>query len=337
MCAEAFLKTIRIVVLDGHTLNPGDNPWDAVAALGDLTVYDRTPPELILERAARADIVLTNKTVLDAGILAELPQLHFVSVLATGHNVVDVAAAGRQGIPVSNVPEYSSLTVAQHTFALILELANRVGLHDAAVQAGEWGACPDFSFWKEPLTELVGLKLGIVGFGRIGQAVARIGRAFGLELLVHTPHPPLGLVDPAVRFVPLDELFITADVVSLHCPLTAANAGFVDRSLLTVMKRTAFFVNTARGGLVNEYDLAAALNCRQIAGAAVDVVSREPIAPDNPLLGARNCLITPHLGWATLAARRRLMAQTAANVAAFLEGAPVNVVNAPFLPPVAGA
>ena len=337
MCAEAFLKTIKIVVLDGYTVNPGDNPWEMVATLGDLTVYDRTPPELILERAGRADILLTNKTVLDARTLAELPLLHFVSVLATGYNVVDVAAAGRQGIPVSNVPEYSSLTVAQHAFALILELTNRVGLHDAAVQAGEWGACVDFSFWKEPLTELVGLTLGIVGFGRIGQAMARIGRAFGMEIVVHAPHPPLVLADPAIRFVPLDELFATADVVTLHCPQTAENAGFVDRELLSVMKRSALFINTARGGLVNEYDLAAALNSRQIAGAAVDVVSREPIVPENPLLGARNCLITPHLAWATLAARRRLMAQTAANVAAFLEGAPINVVNAAFLPPVAGA
>ena len=336
MCAEAFLRSAKIVVLDGHTLNPGDNGWEPVASLGELTVYERTPPELVLERARKADILLTNKTILDAAVLAELTQLHFISVTATGYNVVDVTAAGRQGIPVSNVPEYSTLTVAQHVFALLLELTNRVGLHNDAVQSGEWSRCADFAFWKTPLVELAGQKLGIVGFGRIGQAVARIGWAMGMEILVHTPHPPLS-GDPALRFVPLDELVATADVISLHCPLTDSNAGFVNRSLLTGMKPSTFLINTARGGLVNEPDLAAALRKGTIAGAAVDVVSREPIAPDNPLLGAPNCLITPHLAWASLAARRRLMAQTAANVAAFLAGEPVNVVNAIFLPPVAGA
>lgn len=327
MAGSAVGKNVKIVVLDGFTLNPGDNPWDAVARLGELTVHDRTPRELTLERASGAAILLTNKTLLDAAILAALPELRFVSVLATGFNVVDLAAAGRLGIPVSNVPEYSSATVAQHVFALLLELTNRVGLHDAAVKDGEWSRCPDFSFCEGPLVELAGLTLGLVGFGRIGRCVARIASAFGMRVIAHTPHPPRAADEPLVDFVPLAELFATADVVSLHCPQTAENTGFVDGVLLAGMKPSALLINTARGGLVNEHDLAEALNRGKLAGAALDVVSCEPILADNPLLSARNCLITPHLAWAALAARKRLMSQTAANIAAFLDGNPVNVVN----------
>jgi glycerate dehydrogenase len=321
----------KIVVLDGYTLNPGDNPWDAVSALGDLTVYDRTPPDLVLERAGEADILLTNKTVLDEALLAKLPRLRLIAVLATGYNVVDVEAAGRRGILVCNVPEYSTLTVAQHTFALILELTNRVGQHDAAVKSSEWSSCVDFSFCKAPLVELVGKTMGIVGFGRIGQAVTSIAQAFGMEVIVHTPHPPQWADAPRVRFVGLEELFVTADVVTLHCPQTPENTLFVNAALLARMKPSAFLINTGRGALINEPDLATALNDGKLAGAAVDVVSREPILADNPLLGARNCLITPHIAWAALAARRRLMAQSAANVAAFLAGAPQNMVNSQFM------
>ena len=321
----------KIVVLDGYTINPGDNPWTALGALGELTVYDRTPPEQVLERAKGADILVTNKAVLDDLLLSALPRLRFIAVLATGYNVVDVTAAGRCGIPVSNVPEYSSLTVAQHTFALLLELTNRVGQHDTAVKNGEWSACEDFSFCKGPLVELVGKTMGIVGFGRIGRAVTSIAQAFGMEVIVHTPHPPQWSDAPRVRFTGVEELYAISDVVSLHCPQTAENTGFVDAALLSGMKPSAFLLNTGRGALINEQDLATALRNGQLAGAALDVVSREPIPADNPLLDAPNCIITPHIAWAALAARRRLMAQTAANVAAFLAGKPVNVVNSAFL------
>lgn len=321
----------KIVVLDGYTINPGDNPWDALETLGELTVYNRTAPELVLERAAGADILLTNKAVLDDALLAALPDLRYISVLATGYNVVDVAAAGRRGIPVSNVPEYSSLAVAQHTFALLLELTNRVGLHDAAVKLGEWSACEDFSFCKAPLVELAGKTMGIVGFGRIGRAVAKIAQAFGMEVMAHTPHPPREPDVPGVRFTGVDELFSTADIVSLHCPQTPENTGFVNAALLARMKTSAFLLNTGRGALINEQDLAIALRGNHLAGAALDVVSREPIPADNPLLTAPNCIITPHIAWAALAARRRLIAQTTANVAAFLNGKAVNVVNSACL------
>ncbi len=322
---------MKIVVLDGHTLNPGDNPWDEVAALGELTVYDRTPAELIVERARGAEIVLANKTPLTAATLEQLPQLRFVAELATGYDNIDVAAAGRCGIPVANVPEYSTPSVAQHTVALLLELCNRVGEHAAAVKNGEWCCSTDFSFWHAGLVELAGLKLGIVGLGRIGGQVGVVARDLGMEVLAYNRthrDAPAGL---PVTWVEPPELFAAADVVTLHCPLTAENRGFVDRSLLGTMKRSAFLINTARGALVNEGDLASALNEGVIAGAALDVVSREPIAPDNPLLAARNCLITPHLAWASLAARRRLMATVAGNIRAFLAGSPVNLVNGDLL------
>jgi len=322
---------MRIVVLDGHTLNPGDNPWDEVAALGDLAVFDRTPVERVVERGGDADIILTNKTPLAAATLAQLPRLRLIAEMATGHDNIDAAAAGRLGIPVVNVPEYSSVSVAQHAMALLLELTNRVGEHAAAVREGEWSRAPDFSFWRHELVGLAGLRLGIVGLGRIGGRLAAIAHAFGMEILACNPlhrQAPEGI---PVTWLELPELFAGADAVSLHCPLTPDNRGFVDRGLLGTMKRSAFLVNTARGALVNEADLAAALNDGIIAGAALDVVSREPISPDNPLLAARNCLITPHLAWASLAARRRLMAATAGNIRAFLSGEPVNVVNGGYL------
>ncbi len=318
---------MRIVVLDGYTLNPGDQSWKPIEDLGDLTVYDRTPPREVVPRAADAEIVLTNKTAITAELLNELPRLRFVSVLATGYNVVDVPAAQRRDVVVSNVPVYATDAVAQFVFAMLLELCHRVGVHDAAVRSGEWAAQPDFSFWKTPLIELAGKRMGIVGFGRIGRRVGELAHAFGMEVLavdVAQSDPP-GYQPFAWRNV--EELFAEADVVSLHCPQTPDNAGFVNAELLGRMRSGAFLINTARGGLIVERDLADALDEGQIAGAGLDVVSTEPVRPENPLPGAKNCIITPHIAWATLAARKRLMQTTAGNIAAFMKGSPVNVVS----------
>lgn len=322
---------MRIVVLDGHTINPGDNPWDAIAALGDLAVYERSAETDIVARAGGAEIVLTNKTPLSGDTLDKLPTLRFIGELATGYDNVDVVAAGRRGIPVANIPEYGSDSVAQHTIALLLELCNRVGEHGQAVARGEWSRSTDFSFWRGSLLELAGRRLGIVGYGRIGRRVAEIAHALGMEILAHNPHHRDAAGSLPVRWLEVAELFATADVVSLHCPVTAENHRFVNRALLQTMKQDALFINTARGALVDETDLAWALNSGMIAGAGLDVLAREPALPHNPLLGARNCLITPHIAWASLAARRRLMASAAQNIAAFLRGEWLNVVNAAHL------
>jgi glycerate dehydrogenase len=318
---------MKIVVLDGYTLNPGDNSWDDIARLGELQVYDRTADADIVSRAAGADIVLTNKTPLSRTTLEQLPNLRFIGVLATGYNVVEIEAALQRGIPVANVPEYGTDSVAQHTFALLLELCHRVGRHDAAVQAGEWTRSQDFCFWDSPPIELAGLTMGIIGFGRIGQRVGTLAHAFGMSVVATVgtrrstpPYEPFAWLETT-------ELFSTADVVTLHCPLTADNEGFVNESVLSRMKPSAFLLNTARGPLVDEHALATALNDNRIAGAAVDVVASEPIRADNPLLTARNCLITPHMAWGSLAARRRLMTATVKNVEAFLRGQPTHVVN----------
>jgi glycerate dehydrogenase len=318
---------MKVVVLDGYTLNPGDNPWDELARLGELTVFDRTPPDQIVARAADAQVVLTNKTLLAATTLAQLPRLRFIAVLATGYNVVDGAAARVRGIPVSNVPEYGTQSVAQHVFALLLELCHHVGLHDSAVKAGEWTRSVDFCFWKTPPIELSGQTMGIVGLGRIGRRVGTLAHAFGMNVLAAggTRRDDPGYRPFAWSTIP--ELFAAADVISLHCPLTVDNAGFVNRDILRHVKPSAFFINVARGGLVDEAALAEALNAGHLAGAAVDVVSHEPMRADNPLLRARNCIITPHIAWASLAARRRLMAATVKNVVAFIAGRPINVVN----------
>lgn len=320
---------MRIVVLDGYALNPSDLSWDAVAALADeFVVHDRTPADRIVERAAGADVLLTNKTPLSRETLAQLPDLRFIGVLATGHNVVDSAAARERGVPVANVPEYGTDTVAQFVFALILELCNRVGEHSRAVLAdGAWTRNADWCMALGPLVELRGRTLAIVGFGRIGRRVGAIARAFGMEVVaVGSGRGPLRADYPFAE-LPLAEAFARADVVTLHCPQTPETTGMVNRALLETMKPTAFLVNTARGGLVVEADLARALNDGTIAGAAVDVVSREPIAADNPLLRARNIVVTPHIAWATLEARRRLMATVAENIAAWKAGTPQNVVN----------
>jgi len=318
---------VNIVVLDGYTLNPGDNPWDDVARLGALQVYDRTRPDEVVQRARNARIALINKTVLDADAIGALPDLRFIAVLATGYNVVDVVAARRRGIPVSNVPEYGTTAVAQHTLALLLELCHRVGDHARAVAAGEWAASPDFSFWLAPPVELTGLTIGLVGFGRIGRRVAALAHACGMRVIAHTAHPHDAPSYAGFAWRSIAELFADADVVSLHCPLTADNARFVNAALLARMKPSAVLLNTARGGLIDEAALAAALAAGRLAGAAVDVLSSEPPRPDNPLLGTRNCILTPHMAWASRAARRELMAATVRNIEAFLAGAPINVVN----------
>jgi glycerate dehydrogenase len=317
----------RIVVLDGYTLNPGDNPWDDLGELGELEVHPRSHPDEVVARARGAEIAVINKVQLREGELAALPDLRFIAITATGYNVVDLAAARARRVLVANVPEYGTESVAQHTIALLLELASAVGEHAGAVVAGEWSASPDFCFWRRPLLELSGRTLGIVGFGRIGRRVGELAHAFGMRVIATRR----GAASPPdyrpFEWRTVQELFAEADVVSLHCPLTDENERFVDHDLLHAMKRSALLLNTARGALIDERALAAALHDGVIAGAALDVVSREPIRPDNPLIGARNCIVTPHVAWATLAARRRLMQATVANVRAFLAGAPINLVG----------
>ncbi|KMM17332.1 D-2-hydroxyacid dehydrogenase [Synechococcus sp. GFB01] len=310
----------RLVVLDGYTTNPGDLSWEPLEALGELTVHARTPPEQVAERIAGAAVVLTNKTRLDASALASAPRLRGIAVLATGHDVVDGAAARRLGIPVCNVPEYGTASVAQAVFALLLELANHTGGLAAAVRQGRWSACPDFCFWDEPLLELAGLRFGVIGHGRIGAAVAGIARAFGMEVLSQRRTPQPGDVD-------LDTLLAASDVVSLHCPLTPLTEGLINADRLARMKPGALLINTGRGALVEEAALAGALARGHLGGAGLDVLSVEPPAADHPLLAAPRCLITPHVAWASRAARGRLIAATAANVATLLAGSPINVVN----------
>ncbi|RYZ01546.1 MAG: D-2-hydroxyacid dehydrogenase [Myxococcales bacterium] len=315
----------RLVVLDSYTLDPGDNPWTELEALGSLQTYARSEPSEVLERAREAEIVLTNKTPLDAETLRAIPRLRGVCVLATGVNVVDVKAATALGIPVCNVPAYSTASTAQHTLALLLELTNRVGQHDRAVHDGAWVSCPDFSFTLAPLTELEGLTLGVVGFGAIGRRVAEVALALGMQ--VRAAGAPKA-TDPAwlVRS-DLDALFAESDVLSLHCPLTDQTRGMVDARQLARMKPSALLVNAGRGALVDEAALADALARGVIAGAALDVLSEEPPRADHPLLTAPRCVLTPHNAWSTLAARRRAMQIAAANVRGILSGAPQNVVN----------
>ena len=314
---------MKIVVLDGHTLNPGDLGWEGLEALGECTVYERTPPGEVVARSRGAEIVLTNKTVIDRRVMEALPELRYVGVLATGYDVVDVRAAGEKGIVVTNVPSYGTESVAQATFALLLELVSHVGLHAASVREGKWSRAEDFCYWEEPITELAGLTMGIVGYGAIGRAVARIARAFLMNVIVHT-EPPQD--EPDTVFVGLDRLFAESDVVTLHCPMTPATRGLVGAGRLALMKPTAFLLNTARGPLVDEEALATALNEGRIAGAGLDVLQAEP-PPEGPLLAARNCLITPHVAWAARASRERLMRSAVGNVEAFLAGRATNVVS----------
>jgi glycerate dehydrogenase len=316
---------VNLVVLDGYTANPGDLDWDAFAALGSLTVHDRTPAAQIVAQARDAEIVLTNKAPLDAATIDALPKLRYIGVLATGHNIVDAAAARARGIPVCNVPEYGTANVAQAVFALILELTNRTGHHADTVRAGRWATSIDWCYWDFPLIELSGRTLGIVGYGRIGAAVARIGAAFGMKVLAHRRSGiPAG--EPA-QSADLDTIFRESDVLTLHCPLTPETKHLINAERLAQMKPGAFLINTARGPLIDEPALAAALNAGQIAGAGLDVLSVEPPPSDNPLLTAKNCLITPHIAWATREARARLLAVAAENIRAWQSGSPRNVVN----------
>lgn len=316
----------RIVVLDGYTLNPGDLSWDAFSALAPIDVHERTPAASIVERASGADFVLTNKTPLNADTLRALPDLQYVGVLATGYNVVDVKEAQARGVVVCNIPTYGTASVAQHVFALVLELTNRAHTHASAVRAGGWTASQDWCFTLTPLIELANKTLGIVGFGRIGRQVAAIGHAMGMRVLafdsVRTNPPDF----PGFQFVELAELLRQADVVSLHCPLFPDTQGLINASSLQQMKPSAFLINTSRGPLVVEQDLANALNDGRIAGAGLDVLSVEP-PRDNPLLTAQNCIVTPHIAWATREARARLMQLAVDNLVAFMSGRPQNVVN----------
>jgi len=317
---------MNIVVLDGHTLNPGDLNWDDLKALGPCAIYERSTPAELLKRAADAQLLVTNKAPLGREHIQALPNLRYIGVTATGYNIIDVAAARERGITVTNVPAYGTRSVAQHTFALLLELTQHAGHHSQSVRAGAWVRSPDWCFWEHPLVELDGLTLGIVGFGRIGRAVGELGQAFGMRVIAAVS-PRARELPPDVSSVDLDSLFSASDVVSLHCPLTDATRHLVNASRLARMKPTAFLLNTSRGPLVDEAALAEALNAGRIAGAGLDVLSTEPPLSDNPLLTAKNCIITPHQAWATRAARERLMRVAISNVKAFLGGKAQNVVS----------
>lgn len=316
---------MKIVILDAYAANPGDLSWDEFAALGELTVYDRTAQEDAAARIGDSEVVFINKVRLTDDIFAACPNLKLVSILATGYNIVDLAAAKRRGITVCNVPGYSTRAVVQMTFALLLEICQQVGLHSGAVHTGRWQSCPDFCFWDRPLIELDGKTMGIVGYGAIGSAVGTVAQALGMKLLVTARHEKP--VPEGARFVSLPELLAQSDVVSLHCPQTAENARMIDAGALAQMKDGAILLNTARGGLLDEQAVADALRSGKLLAAGMDVVSAEPIRADNPLLTAPNCFLTPHIAWAPLETRRRLQAISAENLRAFLAGKPQNVVN----------
>ena len=316
--------TMNLVILDGYTTNPGDCSWDSITKFGSLDVYERSAIADIQQRAVHADVVLTNKTPLSAEIITKLPKLKLICVLATGVNVVDLDAAQARGITVCNVPGYSTPNVAQAVFALLLELTNQTALHAAEVRSGVWSSCPDFCFWRGELVELDGRTLGLIGYGAIGQAVAAVGRAFGMTVMAARRKKSGG--SDGVTYVDTDTIFRESDVVSLHCPLTLETRELVNAQRLAAMKSTAYLINTSRGGVIHEQDLADALNEGRIAGAGLDVLSTEPPPVSNPLLTAKNCLITPHIAWASRAARQRLIAATSENIGGFLDGLPRNVV-----------
>ena len=318
---------MKIVVLDGGCLNPGDLSWDPLRRFGDVQVFDRTAEEDVVARAAGAAIVLTNKTPLSAAALRQLPELRYIGVLATGYDVVDMATAGRQGIVVSNIPTYGTASVAQFVFALLLELCHNVRLHADAVRAGEWSRSADWSFWKAPLVELAGRTMGIIGFGRIGRQTGRIADAMGMRVIANDTYQGDPPAYGGFRWATVQELLRESDVVSLHSPLFPETQGMINARSLAWMKASAFLINTSRGALVVDQDLADALNAGRLAGAGLDVLSVEPPAETNPLLTARNCLVTPHIAWATKEARSRLMDAGLQNVAAFLSGEPRNVVG----------
>lgn len=321
---------MKIVVLDGYTENPGDLSWDGLAALGELTVYERTSPELCAKRIGDAEAIFTNKTEISGEVIRGCPKLKFIGVLATGYNVIDLPAADAGNIVVCNIPAYGTAAVAQFTMALLLELCHHAGEHSACVMKGEWTDCQDWCFWNYPLVELAGKTMGIIGYGRIGRSVANLAKAFGMRVLAYDPMAAaVNGQQPEDELTELDELYRQADVISLHCPLLDSTAELINRNSIAKMKPGVMIINASRGPLIAEHDLRAALESGKVAGAAVDVVSAEPIRADNPLLGAPNMIITPHIAWASKEARQRLMDIAVANLAAFIGGSAVNVVNKP--------
>lgn len=317
---------MKIVVLDGYCLNPGDLSWEALSRFGEYTVYDRTPPGLIAERAKDADIIAVNKIVFDEKLIASLPRLKLVCVLATGYNIIDTAAARRYGVTVTNIPAYSTEAVAQLVFAFILGFANKVSAHNASVHAGEWASCPDFCYTVAPIYELKDKTIGIIGYGSIGKQVAKIAKAFNMNVIATSRSHTEG-TDGVAEFSDMDSVVKNADFLTLHTPLTEETKELVNREFLAKMKKTAYLINTSRGPVVNESDLAEALKNGVIAGAAADVLSSEPAKADCPLVGTDNCVITPHIAWAPYETRQRLMDIFIGNIGAFLENKPVNVVN----------
>lgn len=315
---------MRIVAVDAYTLNPGDLSWDRIISLAETKIYDRTSREELVERCINADMILTNKVPFDKEILEQLPNLKLIAVTATGYNIIDTETAHQNGICVCNVPDYGTDSVAQHTFAFILELVNQIGLHSSSVHLSDWVNSPDFSYALTPLTELKNKSIGLVGFGNIGRRTAEIAQAFGMRIFYHTPTKK---ETSLAEFKDLDALFSESDFISLHLPLKPENMQFVNKDLILKMKANAFLINTARGQLINEQDLADALNSGQIAGAALDVLSTEPPSANNPLLNAKNCIITPHNAWMSKEARERIMEISFQNIKAFLGGKAINQVN----------
>lgn len=317
---------MNIVVLDGYGLNPGDLTWDPIKALGHLTVYDRTSDQEIIRRAANADIILTNKTILTAGTLQSLPKLKYIGILSTGYNVVDIEAAKGKGIVVCNIPTYSTDSVAQMTFAHLLNITNQVGHYAEENRNGRWNSSLDFCYWDTPIMELAGKKFGIIGLGHIGEAVARIARAFGMDVYAYTSHTADSLPQD-IKKVNLEDLFRECDIISLHCPLTAQTRQIINSESLSYMKPSVILINTGRGHLVNEQDLAEALNNGNIAAYGADVLCVEPAIPTNPLLTAKNVYLTPHIAWASTEARKRLMDICTENIKAFINGTSQNVIQ----------
>jgi len=315
---------MKIVVLDSYTLNPGDLSWDALKEIGDCQIYDRTPSNQLLERSKEAAIILTNKTPLSAETISQLPVLKYIGLLSTGYDVVNVAEAKKRQIVVTNIPAYGTQSVAQMVFAHILNLTQAVGLHDGSVKQGGWAGSTDFCYWRSPLVELKDKTLGVVGYGKIGREVTKIALAFGMKVVAYDS---IRMEDKNVAFTDIPTLFQKSDFISLHCPLTPETNKFINKDKVNLMKKTAFLINTSRGAIIDEYDLSEALNQNRIAGAGLDVLSKEPPAHDNPLLQAKNCFITPHIAWATFEARERLLKQAVENIKAFLTGNPVNVIS----------
>ncbi len=319
---------MKLTILDGYTENPGDLSWNWLKDLvEEYEIFDLTRPEELFGRVKDSDIVVTNKVVLSAEMIRSLKKLKFISTLSTGYNVIDIKAARERNIPVSNIPSYSTRSVAQLVFALLLELTNHVAVHDESVKAGEWTNCRDFCYTKTPLFELQNKTMGIIGFGKIGSAVAEIALAFGMKVIAYSPNTRTFDGNGTVEFVPIEKVIEESDVITLHCPLTEETEGLVNMEFLKKMKNSAFLINTSRGQVINEKDLREALDCGIIAGAGVDVLLSEPPKKDNPLLGSEKCIITPHIAWASIEARTRLMGIFKENIEGFLSGNPINVVN----------